>query len=136
MGNFDIEGEVVTIVGNHFKSKFGDDPLFGVNQPPMRITEVQRKDQAQVVRDFVNAILDTDPEALVMVTGDLNDFQFAEPGEGADHPLAILEGGPSEVPLTISSIWRKRRRRGLSSSTATARYWITCSSARRCCSAL
>jgi predicted extracellular nuclease len=44
-------------------------------------------------------LLDADPAALVMVAGDLNDFPFGEPGEGPDHPLAILEGGPGEVPL-------------------------------------
>jgi predicted extracellular nuclease len=100
VGAFEIEGKVVTIVGNHLKSKGGDDALFGVNWPPIRVTEVQRKAQAQVVRDFVSAILDDDPDTLVMVTGDLNDFQFGEPGEGADHPLAILEGGTGEVTLT------------------------------------
>ena len=100
VGLFGIEGHEVTIVGNHFKSKGGDDPIFGVNQPPIRITEVQRKDQAQVVRDFVNDILDGAPNAKVIVTGDLNDFQFGEPGEGPNHPLAILEGGPGEVPFT------------------------------------
>ena len=100
VGTFDILGNTVTIVGNHFKSKGGDDPLFGVNDPPIRSTEVQRKLQAQVVRDFVNSMLDVDPNALVMVTGDLNDFQFSEPGEGPDHPVAILEGGPSEMTLT------------------------------------
>lgn len=99
VGLFGIEGQEVTIIGNHFKSKGGDDPLFGVNDPPIRITEVQRKDQAQVVRNFVNDILDANPDAKVMVTGDLNDFQFGEPGEGPDHPLAILEGGPGEVPM-------------------------------------
>ena len=100
VGIFEIEGREVTIIGNHFKSKSGDDPLFGVNWPPNRITEVQRKAQARVVRDFVNTILDADPNALVMVTGDLNDFQFSEPGEGGDHPIAVLEGGLGEVPLT------------------------------------
>jgi predicted extracellular nuclease len=100
VGVFDIEGQEITIVGNHFKSKGDDDPLFGVNWPPIRVTEVQRKAQAQVVRDFVNTILDADANALVMVTGDLNDFQFGEPGEGPDHPIAILEGGAGEVPLT------------------------------------
>jgi len=100
VGVFDINGHQVTIVGNHFKSKSGDDPLYGVNWPPVRVTEVQRKGQAQTVRNFVNAILDADPDALVMVTGDLNDFQFSEPGEGPDNPVAILEGGPGEVPLT------------------------------------
>lgn len=100
VGVFEIEGRVITIIGNHFKSKSGDDALFGVNWPPIRVTEVQRKMQATVVRDFVNSILDADPNALVMVTGDLNDFQFGEPGEGPDHPVAILEGGPGEVTLT------------------------------------
>lgn len=99
VGLFRLEGHEVTIIGNHFKSKGGDDPLFGVNQPPIRVTEVQRKMQAQVVRDFVNDILDGAPNAKVIVTGDLNDFQFGEPGEGSDHPLAILEGGPGEVPF-------------------------------------
>jgi hypothetical protein len=56
--------------------------------------------QAQVVRDFVDGIFDADPDALVMVAGDLNDFQFGEPGEGADHPIAILEGVGGGVPLT------------------------------------
>jgi predicted extracellular nuclease len=100
VGVFDIEGNEVTIIGNHFKSKGGDDPIFGVNQPPIRITEAQRKDQAQAVRNFVNGLLDADPGARVIVAGDLNDFQFGEPGEGPDHPLAILEGGAGEIPLT------------------------------------
>ena len=99
VGVFNIGGKEVTIVGNHFKSKSGDDALFGLNWPPIRITEVQRKAQARVVRDFVNSILATNPRALVMVAGDLNDFQFSEPGEGPDHPVAILGGEYGEVPL-------------------------------------
>ena len=97
-GEFQIGDEIVHIVGNHFKSKGGDDPIFGVSFN--RITEIQRKAQAQVVRDFVDALLDSDPDALVMVAGDLNDFQFGEPGEGSDHPVAILEGTAGDDPLT------------------------------------
>jgi hypothetical protein len=100
VGVFEVDGKVITIVGNHFKSKGGDDPLYGINWPPIRVTEVQRKGQAQVVRDFVNTILDADPNALVMVAGDLNDFQFSEPGEGPVNPVAILEGFGDEIPLT------------------------------------
>jgi predicted extracellular nuclease len=104
VGVFDIEGQTVTIIGNHFKSKGGDDPLYGINWPPFRVTEIQRKGQARVVRDFVNGILDSDPDARVMVTGDLNDFQFGEPGEdgiGSEpgHPVSIVEGSGTEVPL-------------------------------------
>jgi hypothetical protein len=100
VGVFEVEGLEITVIGNHFKSKSGDDPLFGVNDPPIRVTEVQRKGQARVVRDYVNLLLGADPEALVVVAGDLNDFPFGEPGEGPDHPLAILEGGAGEVALT------------------------------------
>lgn len=100
VGVFDFNGTEITVIGNHFKSKSGDDPLFGINWPPVRITEIQRKVQAQAVRNFVNGLLEADPKALVVVAGDLNDFQFGEPGESADHPLAILEGMAGDVPLS------------------------------------
>jgi hypothetical protein len=99
VGVFNINGHEVTIIGNHFKSKGGDDPLYGVNWPPFRVTEIQRKGQAGAVRAYVDDIFAADAEALVMVTGDLNDFQFSEPGEGADHPVAILEGINGGIPL-------------------------------------
>jgi predicted extracellular nuclease len=35
--------------------------------------------QAQVVRDFVDALLTEDPEAKVIVLGDFNDFAFSPP---------------------------------------------------------
>ncbi len=92
VGRFSVGDMEVTIVGNHFKSKSGDDPLFGVNQPAIRVTEEQRKAQARAVRRYVDEVFDADPQALLMVAGDLNDFPFAEPGEGADHPVAIVEG--------------------------------------------
>ena len=99
VGQFNVQGaQSLWIVGNHFKSKSGDDPPYGVSFN--RITETQRKLQAQVVRDFVDTLLDANPEAWVVVAGDLNDFQFGEPDEGADHPLAILEGGAGGVALT------------------------------------
>ena len=52
-----------------------------------------------MVRNFVNALLASDSSAGVLVGGDLNVFEFGEPGEGTDHTLAILEGTPNEVPL-------------------------------------
>ncbi|MDY6812322.1 MAG: hypothetical protein SV108_01390, partial [Pseudomonadota bacterium] len=100
VGRFRIGGAEVTIIGNHFKSKGGDGALFGATQPPVRVTEEQRKAQARAVRDYVDQRLASDPAALLMVAGDLNDFQFGEPGEGGDHPVAILEGtGRADIPL-------------------------------------
>lgn len=104
VGVFNVTGSVndptLTVIGNHFKSKGGDDPLYGVNDPPTRSTEVQRKLQARVVRNYVNQLLTANPNAWVLVGGDLNDFAFPEPGEGSDHPVGIVEGSGSEIRLT------------------------------------
>jgi uncharacterized protein len=99
VGRFDVGGRVLTVVGNHLKSKGGDDPLFAATGPPVRRSEVQRKAQARAVRRFVSGLLEEDPAAWVLVAGDMNDFPFGEPGEGPDHPLAILEGEPGEARL-------------------------------------
>jgi uncharacterized protein len=88
-GEFLWRGNRIFAIANHFNSKGGDDPLFGRFQPPTRGTEVQRHQQAQVVNTFVDSILALDPNANVIVLGDLNDFEFSE-------TLAILEGGVLE----------------------------------------
>ena len=92
VGRFSLGGSELIVVGNHFKSKGGDEPIFGARQPFERPTEVQRKLQARAVRRYVDELLDHDERARILVAGDFNDFPFAEPGEGPDHPLGILEG--------------------------------------------
>jgi hypothetical protein len=98
VGRFCLHGQMLTIIGNHFKSARGDDPPTVI--PSMPRSALQRKAQAQIVRTFVNRLLTADPQALVVVAGDLNDLPEGQPGEGADHPLAILQGGAEEIPLT------------------------------------
>jgi predicted extracellular nuclease len=85
-GEFRWMGRTVFAVANHFNSKGGDDPLFGRFQPPNRITETQRHQQAAVVAGFVEDVLAADRNANVVVLGDLNDFEFSE-------TLEILEDG-------------------------------------------
>jgi len=84
-GEFRARGKKLFVIANHWKSKSGDQPLFGRFQPPMRITETQRNAEARVVRTFVDEILALDPTANVIVLGDLNDFEFSG-------PLTILKG--------------------------------------------
>ncbi|HUR32319.1 MAG TPA: PxKF domain-containing protein [Vicinamibacterales bacterium] len=84
-GEFTFRGERFFVIANHFNSKGGDEPLFGRYQPPRRSSEVQRHQQAQIVHDFVDAIVAADPAANVVVLGDLNDFEFSE-------TATILEG--------------------------------------------
>ena len=79
VGEFTFNGRTIFVVGNHFNSKGGDQPLFGRFQPPTLTTEAQRQAQATIVRDFVRQILQIDPNARVVVAGDLNDFAFSAP---------------------------------------------------------
>jgi predicted extracellular nuclease len=77
-GEFRMHGKKVFVIANHFASKGGDHPLFGRFQPPVRSSEVQRHAQAQVLNDFVDSITAADPNANVIVLGDINDFEFSE----------------------------------------------------------
>ena len=84
---FTFNGHRLYVVANHFNSKGGDDALWGHRQPPVLGSEVQRRQQATIVRDFVQVILAIETNAEVVVLGDLNDFEFA-------NPLLILKGAP------------------------------------------
>ncbi|MGE5376590.1 MAG: PxKF domain-containing protein, partial [Bacteroidota bacterium] len=86
-GEFLFNGHHLFVVANHFNSKGGDNALFGHFQPPTRSSEVQRHKQAQVEHDFINAIVTADPNASVVVMGDLNDFEFSD-------TVSILKGTP------------------------------------------
>ena len=85
IAEFKFKDEKIFIVNNHFASKRGDTPLFGDTQPPVRGSEEKRHKQAKIVNDFVKEIMGKNPDANVVVMGDLNDFQFSE-------TLRILEG--------------------------------------------
>jgi hypothetical protein len=76
-GEFTFNGHHLFVIANHFNSKGGDQPLMGRFQPPTHPSETQRLQQAQIVRDFVEEILAADPNANVVVDGDLNDFEFS-----------------------------------------------------------
>lgn len=79
VGEFTFNGETVYVIGNHFNSKGGDQPLFEPNQPPTLASETQRQQQAILVKNFVESILAIAPNANIVVAGDLNDFEFSNP---------------------------------------------------------
>jgi uncharacterized protein len=83
---FRYRKQTVFLIANHFNSKGGDHPLFGRVQPPLRSSEAQRHQQAQIVNNFVDQILAADRKADIVVLGDLNDFDFST-------TLELLEGG-------------------------------------------
>lgn len=99
VGQFRFEGRDVFVVTNHFNSKRGDDPLYGVRQPQERGSEEQRNRQAELVREFVDEVQAVDADANIMVVGDLNDFPFSPTldiltADGALHnPMLDLPAG-------------------------------------------
>jgi predicted extracellular nuclease len=84
-GELEFRGRRLFAIANHFVSKGGDRPLFGRFQPPPRPSEARRLQQAALVGDFVARLLEADPDAAVVVLGDLNDFPFSA-------TLAALKG--------------------------------------------
>lgn len=75
----EFAGRPVYLVDVHFRSKGGDDRLFGPVQPPRHQSEDQRNQQADRVAELVGDILGRDPGAAVIVLGDLNDHEFRSP---------------------------------------------------------
>ncbi len=82
---FEFNGESVVVIANHLNSKLGDDPFFGQNQPPNLGSREQRKELAAELNNFVKDIKNDNPKENVVVLGDMNDYEFAE-------PLQILAG--------------------------------------------
>ena len=70
------EDYALTVVVNHWRSKRGDES----------VNVVHRRLQAEHVAAIVQSRLDADPDAHVVVLGDLNDFQDSE-------PVAALQNG-------------------------------------------
>ena len=92
-GEFMFQGRRIIIIGNHLNSKGGDDGFYGQNQPPVLNSEVQRNKQTTVIRNFVTQIQTANPNAYILVAGDMNDFQWS-------NPLKILKNGNGTITDT------------------------------------
>jgi predicted extracellular nuclease len=104
VGEFTFRGRTVFAIANHFNSKGGDDPLFGRWQQPERFSETQRNGQAHEVRAFLDQLMTHDPNARVVVLGDLNDFEFSKTADilvGTDPATELLD-----LPRTLPAAER------------------------------
>lgn len=63
----------------HLKSKGGDDPVFGVHQPPRRNSEKLRLQQAKAIAEYLHQTKNDSAKWIIL--GDFNDFVYLEPGE-------------------------------------------------------
>jgi len=92
---FSYNGQRLFFIVNHFNSKGGDNGVFGRFQPPVRISEVQRQQQATIVNGFVRQILNFDANARVVVLGDINDFEFS-------NTVNVLKLGGDSTPELVN----------------------------------
>ncbi|MEU1370685.1 endonuclease/exonuclease/phosphatase family protein [Streptomyces sp. NPDC005803] len=92
VGEFRFHGKPVFVIGNHFTSKGGDQPLHGRYQEPSRSSETKRVQQAAEVNTFVKSLLAADKSAQVVALGDLNDFAFSP-------TMSALTAGKALKPL-------------------------------------
>lgn len=76
---FEFNGRRLFLVNVHLRSKRGDSPLFGSIQPPARLTEDLRSNEARVIRGFLKDLLELDPLAAAIVLGDFNEHPYREP---------------------------------------------------------
>lgn len=97
LAQFSFEGEIFTVINNHFTSKGGSDDLFGANQPPEENGDDRREGQATALNDYVDSLLASDPDANIVVLGDFNDFDFST-------PLDIIEGGAGNDQILFNQI--------------------------------
>ncbi|MEM8724081.1 MAG: endonuclease/exonuclease/phosphatase family protein, partial [Pseudomonadota bacterium] len=93
--NFTFNGQTVTVIGNHFSSKIGSDSSFSAIQPPTNAGALSRAAQAAAVNAQVDTLLAANPDAQIVVAGDLNEFQFEE-------PLEVLTGELDFDGATVS----------------------------------
>lgn len=73
------------VVSVHFSSKGGDTRLGSRTHPPSLQSEPPRTAQVAEVRRAADALLGANPEDVVVIAGDYNDFAFSA-------PLAVLTG--------------------------------------------
>jgi predicted extracellular nuclease len=99
VGEFRFAGKKIILVNLHLRSKGGDDPIFGRRQPRVEGSSGRRIEQATVVADYVDGLLDRDPEARVVVLGDLNDFESSDALAVLER--AGLEGLVERLPLEV-----------------------------------
>jgi uncharacterized protein len=75
----EIDGAPWYFVVNHWSSKYDDGRTYGAVQPPEQPTGAKRLAQAETVRALALELLAADPEARLVVLGDLNDLPWSAP---------------------------------------------------------
>jgi predicted extracellular nuclease len=90
-GVFEFRGRRLRVINNHLSSRFGSTPVFGAIQPFVQDGEADRAAQVRALHDYTVHLLRVDPEARVIVMGDMNTFEFS------DELAELLPGSPATL---------------------------------------
>ncbi|MFC4050726.1 endonuclease/exonuclease/phosphatase [Actinomadura syzygii] len=125
-GELRWRGRPLIVIANQWYPRTADDdPAFGRRQPPSRPTLWRREAQARVVAGFVRSVRKADPDAMVIVAGELNDAETSAPvrtlasGAGltdlpaglpaGDRYTAVTAGGSETLDHVLLSPSLRRR---------------------------
>ena len=75
---FRIGRKSLFVIANHLTSKWDDDKLYGSRQPPVTPTGKKRLEQMRELRTFAESLLAADPNANLVILGDLNEPEWAD----------------------------------------------------------
>ncbi len=87
-GVFEFRGRRIGLINNHLSSRFGSTPTFGAVQPFVQAGEAERAAQVRALRIYAAHRLRADPDARLIVLGDMNTFEFS------DELAELLPGSP------------------------------------------
>jgi predicted extracellular nuclease len=84
--------QTITVINNHFKSKLSSASCTAPDCTDRRV------EQAQHVDNLVDGILANDPNANIVVMGDLNDYYNSDPLDVLDTTFGVLTNVWSDLP--------------------------------------
>lgn len=90
IAQFQWQDQTIYAINVHLKSKRGDAPLMGLNQPPTLGSQGTRMAQTQILQQFIGELQQQQPQARIILLGDMNDFVFSP-------PLAQLRQAPANL---------------------------------------
>jgi predicted extracellular nuclease len=99
-----ISGERFFTINVHYSSKSGSSPVHGDARPPVNGAVAARTSQVNVTAAFAKTLLDLDPDASLVIAGDMNEHVHARsvfaPFDGLVQDLDVLAGIPPEERYT------------------------------------
>ncbi len=97
VAEFTFRGSRIVTIGNHLNSKLGDASLWQAEQPAEMGSERQRSLMATRIHSFVAELLQQDPSAHVLVSGDFNAYWY-------ENSMRLLAGDRLQNLMTYADL--------------------------------